>query len=63
MSGPYCETCRHFYRPALTPPEQGECRDPSKIIYSQAGNPVNSAPETWARFTCDNHESREGRND
>lgn len=54
MGGPYCETCNYFCEMALTE-DEGECSDPSKIIYAKHGDRINSAP--WVRKTneCCNH--------
>lgn len=60
MSGPYCKDCKHFARLPLTPEIQGECRDPSKIIYSAAGNNMTEPPEVFDKFTCSNWEGLTG---
>ncbi len=57
MSGPYCESCKYFFRPILgqSDAERGECEDRSKIIYDRNGNRVNECPEVHFKYTCSNH--------
>lgn len=57
MSGPYCGSCVHFYRPPLSPPEEGECTDPLKSITGPAGDTWNDSPPVHIRCTCWNHTS------
>lgn len=64
MSGPFCKTCGHYRPMPLGDEPRGECMDPTKIIYSRAGNRINSEPEVWPEFECSNHTSvSEGQND
>lgn len=55
MSGPYCETCKHYFQPPLSHPDRGECDDRAKVIYDRNGNRVNGAPEVHGKYTCCNH--------
>ncbi len=59
MSGPYCESCKHFEPLVLgnPDPEFGECGDRTKIIYDRNGNRVTEPPEVHIRYTCSNHKS------
>ena len=59
MSGPYCETCKFFYL-RLPEDERGECTDPSKRIYSSAGDPVNEPPDVYRAHSCSNHAALAG---
>lgn len=54
MSGPYCETCEHFY-PSPFEADRGECFDPTKIIYFGKGDRRNSEPEVFKSCECSNH--------
>ena len=58
MSGPYCETCKHFYQPALTDPDMGECEDRAKVIYDRNGNRVDDHPSVHKKYTCSQHSTR-----
>ena len=53
MSGPYCETCKHFYLPPLSN-GNGECQDPSKVIKAYGGQSLNDPPEVSGMCSCDN---------
>ena len=60
MSGPYCETCTYWieccFQQDINPKnKEGECHDPSKIIYGYCSGPVNSAPVVYGGSSCDNH--------
>lgn len=59
MSGPYCETCKHFYQPALSDREMGECCDSAKIIYDRNGNRIDDRPTVHIKYTCSNHATRQ----
>ena len=54
MSGPYCKTCDYFSPSALND-FNGECGDPSKIIYVGGGDRLNECPEVHKQCECSNH--------
>ena len=55
MSGPYCETCKHFLKSSLLPPNYGYCEDSAKIIWDRNGNRVNEQPDVHQKYTCTQH--------
>jgi len=56
MGGPYCETCNYFYQPPLSK-DDGECTDPSKIVYVKYGDRISSEPSVHKTNECCNHTS------
>jgi hypothetical protein len=59
MSGPYCETCKWFYRAMLGGGHEGECMDPAKRIYRRTGDVASSPPLVHQSDTCRNWASEE----
>lgn len=55
MSGPYCETCDYFAQMPLSDGDEGECKDPSKIIYVGGGDRLSSEPVVYTKCECSNH--------
>jgi hypothetical protein len=55
MSGPYCESCKHYQPNYLGDQEFGECADITKIIFDRSGNRMNERPDVHIRYTCANH--------
>lgn len=56
MSGPFCNTCKHFQKHNFGN-KSGDCHDPSKVIYDSSGNRANNEPTVWPKSSCDNHET------
>lgn len=63
MSGPYCESCKHFRPTMIGRDDAGECSDPAKRIYFGSGMEVNCAPDIDfpKDMTCNQHEPREAK--
>ena len=57
MSNPKCGTCKHYNALPIRQTE-GECTDPSKIIYVH-GRPINDLPTTFEWADCYNHKQEE----
>lgn len=57
MSGPYCETCKYFYRTPLSG-GAGECTDRTKEIYDRNGNSWSGLPSTHEKYSCANHKPK-----
>jgi len=58
MSGPYCNTCKHYDRYVLfASNDKGECTDQSKTIYSKHGEPVSGYTEVYGSYYCSSHEA------
>lgn len=55
MSDPKCETCKHYHGSPIVKNE-GECTDPSKIIYVR-DREQNTAPHVFDFSSCMNHET------
>ena len=53
MSYGQCETCEYYKKSEIISLE-GECTDPSKIIYA-GGSAQNTNPATFDFSTCDNY--------
>lgn len=57
MSGPYCESCIHFYPAMMGDRHMGECTDPLKSIKAPGGGDWNHALPVHRRCSCFNHET------
>lgn len=54
MSGPYCESCKH-YSPFAIVENRGECTDPTKPLFL-SGMQVTAAPEVNSKQYCNGHQ-------
>ena len=54
MSGPYCDSCGFFHPAPLSQGKEGECSDPTKLIYSKNGDAKNESPEVQSSDCCQN---------